>query len=908
VKHAARFAGRHGSHFRVRQLPVFLVFASLCVTLVAGCGGHGPALTIEINPNNTQMVDEGQPLLFTASVSDNNTRGVTWTLTGSGCAGTGCGVLSNATITSVTYTAPTGRTTQLSVTLTATAVSNTQITATVAITVVLPPTFVVGQVLQNGANGVPYSDTIMVTGGVQPLTFTIPAANGTLPNGLNLNTSGTITGRPTGPGNQTNPELFTVVVTDNGTTPLSVTSPQFSIFISPAPPLFITTAGNLPPATDNVLYSQGIQTTGGTKPFSWSLPGGGLPTGLKLDPVAGVISGIPKAIGTFPFTPQVQDSSIPPQTVTPTGALSITVSAAPPPQITTTSPLPNAQTVTPYSATIAVTGGVAPFTWSVTAGQLPAGLSLNPASGQITGTPILAASGGTTSEFTVEVQDSETPPQVATPVVFMISVNQGNNNPNSLLSGNYAFLFTGFDNNKGVINNLTEAGVFTANGSGNITAGLVDMNRATGVTLGASLTGTYAMNSDGTGTMQLVAVNNEVVILTSDYQLVLDNEGVMHFFENDANNATPPPLPTHGAGVIKPQSGSNFAAAAFAGNYAFGFTGQDFNGKPASLAGFTHADGSSELSPGLVDFNDAGTYNGELPLSGNFSVVSTLGRGTASMVFAALGSPQMDLEYSFYFVSQNDIFFIEADVTDVTHPRIAGEMILQNPSVQFGASSLTGGSIVSGSGLDGSNPSVFLGRLLPADPACAGLLPISLSDDQNDGGTIAGPSPVCGTYSVISDGRAQFNNLVTRVAAAYLTDVNTGFLIGGDTAATLGLVEPQSTGPFSLASIQGGYTMGAPTIAAQTVNNLLGQLNCLLGTGTMTAEILEIDPDGTPNSIPPATLALTLTDAVRGRGTVTTSTVHFPANLAFYILSPSKIRMISIDPGDMNPQVLFLDH
>jgi hypothetical protein len=908
VKRSNRLARDGGSHWRLWHSAAYLLLASLCVAFVAGCGGAGPTLTVQLSPNNAQTVDEGQPLFFTASVSDNNTRGVTWTLTGSGCAGTGCGVLSAVTTTSVTYTAPTGRTSQLSVTLQATAVTNHNATATVAITVVLPPQFTT-LTLPNGTNGIPYSQTIVVTGGVPPLTFTIPAANGTLPSGLTLNISGTISGRPSGPGNQQNPELFTVVVTDNGSTPLSVTSPQYSISIAPAPPLSITSSGALPPATLNKLYSTRIHTSGGTTPFSWSIPSGSLPPGLTLDPVAGVLSGTPTVAQALPFsfTPQVQDSSIPVQTRTTAAPLTIAVAPPPPPVITTTGPaLPAGETVQPYSTSIQVTGGVPPYTWSLSSGQLPAGLSLNSGSGQISGTPILASSSGTTSIFTIQVQDSETVPQQTAPTQFSILITQGNNNPNALLSGSYAFLFTGFDSMGTVIS----SGVFTANANGQITSGLEDVNRASGVTLGATIGGTYAMNSEGTGTMQLVATSATKVQLVSDYQIVLDSEGVLHFFENDKNNPTPPPLPTHGAGVIKPQLSTSFGPADFSGNYAFGFTGQDFSSKPFTLAGFVHADGSSNLTPGMVDFNDAGSYNSELPLSGNFSITNAPGRGTASMVFAALGSPQMVLDYTFYFVSQNDLFFIEADPTDATHPRIAGEMTLQNPGEQFTSSSLSGGSVVSGAGLDtSSNPSAFAGQLLPADPSCAAGTTISLTSDQNDGGTITGPTSACGTYNVFPNGRAGFSNLSPRVAAAYLTDVNQGFLIGMDSAATLGLVESQSGGPpFSAASIQGGYTLSAPVIAGPNVNNLLGQFSCLLGNGSMAGTLEEIDPNGTPNSIPPVTLTFTVTDSTRGRGTVSTLTPHFPSSLAFYIVSPSKIRMVSADSTDQNPQVIFLDH
>ena len=57
----------------------------------------------------------------------------------------------------------------------------------------------------------------------------------------------------------------------------------------------------------------------------------------------------------------------------------------------------------PYSAQVAVSTGVAPYTWALAAGQLPGGLSLDSANGVISGTPLSAG----TSVFSVTVTDNE---------------------------------------------------------------------------------------------------------------------------------------------------------------------------------------------------------------------------------------------------------------------------------------------------------------------------------------------------------------------------------------------------------------------------------------------------------------------------------------------------------------------
>ena len=147
-----------------------------------------------------------------------------------------------------------------------------------------------------------------------------------------------------------------------------------------------------------------IQATGGTTPYSWSISAGALPAGLTLTAGTGSISGTPTASGSFSFTAKVTDSTSP-TTQTATKAFNLTIAAAPNPvQITTTS-LPSGQVNTAYSTTLAASNGATPYSWSITSGSLPAGLTLTAATGAISGTPTAAG----TSSFTVKVTDSGSP-------------------------------------------------------------------------------------------------------------------------------------------------------------------------------------------------------------------------------------------------------------------------------------------------------------------------------------------------------------------------------------------------------------------------------------------------------------------------------------------------------------------
>ncbi|HTW61905.1 MAG TPA: putative Ig domain-containing protein [Terracidiphilus sp.] len=239
--------------------------------------------------------------------------------------------------------------------------------------------------LPTGVVSTSYSQTLAAAGGVSPYTWSI--SSGSLPAGLSLNaTSGVISGTPTTAGSAVS---FTVKVTD---TDSNTASENLSITINPA--LALTTT-SLPAGTANSSYSQTLAATGGVSPYTWSISSGSLPAGLTLNASTGVISGTPTTAGTSNFTVKVTDAD----NNTATKSLSITVNAV---LAVSTSSLPSGTVNMSYSETLAATGGVSPYTWSISVGSLPAGLTLNATTGVISGTPTAAG----TSNFTVKVTDS----------------------------------------------------------------------------------------------------------------------------------------------------------------------------------------------------------------------------------------------------------------------------------------------------------------------------------------------------------------------------------------------------------------------------------------------------------------------------------------------------------------------
>jgi FtsP/CotA-like multicopper oxidase with cupredoxin domain len=250
----------------------------------------------------------------------------------------------------------------LTVSLTGTGVTPVSIT---------PPTLPAATV------SVAYSQTLAATGAAAPYVWSLSA--GALPTGLTLSSAGVIGGTPSAAGTFN----FTVQVTAAGST----ATQALSIVVNPAVSITTTT---LPNAVVGVAYSQTLAATGDVTPYVWTLATGTLPAGLTLSS-AGGISGTTTAAGTSNFTVRVTAAG----GSTATRALSIVSAAF---SITTATPLPGATLGTAYSQTLAASGAPTPYTWAVTTGTLPNGLTLSTA-GVISGTPTAAG----TFNFTVRV-------------------------------------------------------------------------------------------------------------------------------------------------------------------------------------------------------------------------------------------------------------------------------------------------------------------------------------------------------------------------------------------------------------------------------------------------------------------------------------------------------------------------
>ncbi|MGN7838490.1 putative Ig domain-containing protein [Stenotrophomonas sp. 22385] len=155
----------------------------------------------------------------------------------------------------------------------------------------------------------------------------------------------------------------------------------------------------LPNPAVGVAYSQTITASGGSGSYTFALTAGGLPPGLVVSP-AGTFSGTPTAGGSYVFTITATDTSAAPGPYI--GAQSYTLTLGAPALQLPGGPLPNATRSQAYTAPVdPASGGTAPYIYSITAGALPPGLTMD-ITGAIAGTPTALG----TFTFTVTATDS----------------------------------------------------------------------------------------------------------------------------------------------------------------------------------------------------------------------------------------------------------------------------------------------------------------------------------------------------------------------------------------------------------------------------------------------------------------------------------------------------------------------
>jgi hypothetical protein len=648
-----------------------------------------------------------------------------------------------------------------------------------------------------GTVGTTYSSSVQVSGGVSPYTCSIT----NLPAGLTANNCA-ITGNPTTAGSTT----INVTATD-ATTPTALTKAgTFPIVISNAVVLSISSPAA---GTVGVVYTGAVGVSGGTPTYSCIITG--LPAGLTSNSCA--ITGTPTVAGTSTLSVTATDSSTPTPVVT-TGPATLVIN--PPLTLSLTGTLPNAVKGQPYTQTLQATGGISPYSYSVTTGSLPDGLSLA-TDGTITGTPTTVGA----SSFTVTVTDTESPVQTATNnYVLLVTYPTGPNNGE--LVGPYAFLFQGYDDViLGLINYQTASvGSFTADGLGLLTTGELDTNHEVGGSSTHGLLGSYQINADNRGFMAITALNADGTTgLTTIFSLSVKAPvspitvaSQAQIIEYDGDII----LSSRGSGQILQQTATAFSTG-LSGSYAFGLSGDagcvlscslGLSGPVASVGTFTAS--SNALSNGESDANIGATNYPSEGLSGTYGTAD--GNGRLALTMATTGTPAgfYPTGYVAYMVDATQSFVMSTDSHN-SYVLLSGTAQAKTLPT-FDSTSFSGPII----GYENSQ----------ANP---GLLGLALKDVLNLSTstvfrTVASPGS-CNTSNVDSGG---VNTLVNKVTGTL------GGLLGPLVTALLGTSDSIGTSTCTITS------NGRGSYAYPPADGILSGVLALLGVGNPTTNVPRI--------------------------------------------------------------------
>ncbi len=809
-------------------------------------------------------------------------------------------------------------------------VSLTVLPATVTLTLTSPP---------DGTVGTPYTGTIGVSGGTGPYACTITA--GTLPAGLTLSGC-VVSGTPTTAGTSN----LTVKATDSSS-PVATTTGPVSLTVSAAGPTLTLTSP--PDATVGTPYTGTIGVTGGTGPYACTITAGTLPAGLTISGCA--ISGTPTTAGTANLTVKATDSSSP--VATTTGPVTLTVS--PIGTLSLTGSLPNATLGVAYVQTLHATGGVGPYTYSVTTGGLPAGLSLSSA-GDISGTPTAVGA----SSFTVTVTDTESTPQTATNAYVLLVVYPTTPNDPEL-TGPYAYLFQGYDDVlAGVLAYQTATvGSFTADGAGVLNNGELDANHQASNPSGTTVStdaflGTYQIGTDHRGSLTITALNADGTTgKTSTYAIALKApvapstisvRGDLIEFDNNSLQGT------KGSGTLLAQQSTAFAAG-LNGSYAFGLQGDTpclptctvgIIAGPAAAVGQFTTDGAGAISSGTSDANIATTNFANEALSGSYGAADGNGRLQLTMNTTGIPGAVYPSDYAVYLVDANHAFVLSTDKHSA-YILLAGSAQLQTQS-SFSNASMSGPIIgyenaQANPGLLGttlqdvlnfSTSTVFRATanagtcnttnvdvagvtgLVNQITGLGGLLPTNivqalLGTYQSTGnstctvgssgrGVLSYPPPT-GLIATLLATLGLDNPPAPRVF--YLAAPGQGYFLETGYAG-LGNFEPQTGAPFSVATFNGSFVYGtAPASSLASINS--SGIITANGAGQATS-ILDLNVGvGTINLLQLGvtnTSNYTLTDATAGRFTMGTSVI--------YAINPNRFVLLDTSPLTTSPSVVLL--
>ncbi len=472
---------------------------------------------------------------------------------------------------------------------------------------------------------------------------------------------------------------------------------------------------------------------------------------------------------------------------------------------------------------------------------------------------------------TVTATSQSDPKAKATATLTIVAAGQGGFS-NASLKGRFVFTFSTVDTN-----NVSSfgAGVVTADGNGNLTAGLEDLNQGSiGFQPGIQFNGNYSINADGTGTATLGFANGTV-----QWKFVLLADGSARFIDFNSNLT--------GSGILEPQDANSLSATAFAGHYVFRLSGDSAKGMVAQ-AGVLTMDATGHILFGTEDINDQGTLNSE-SITGNYTL------GNNGRIVAQVTTSLGTTNFIFYIVNSGEIRILESDFPT---PATQG-LGLRQSATAFSNSTVSGGYVFTTTAV-GSNDFIDSAGQFNADGN--GNLTAG-SIDENNLGTAASGILSSSQYTVAGNGRAAItltpnSNLNPVHLAVYFADATHGMAIGLDSPlVTTGEVFLQTDTPFSLASLQGsfGLQLGGFNVNATTGSSQPLEMSVQLSIDNAGNATGREDISNGGTLLSGQVVSGTFTMKSSGRGSLQLNENSGPSQFAVYMISKSRFLLVGLD-------------